>query len=119
MASSVQGSRAVTSCPRQAPGSRATQRHAGPAETDAGPRLGSWSRFGALPPQQRRALLVCAAWLISGYCGLALFAAGIEGLAGTSHRLTGVLLMIFGAALAVIGFAGGRKRIADESEWSA
>jgi predicted MFS family arabinose efflux permease len=117
MASSVQGSRTDTTRPRQPSGSRATQRHADPPETEAGPRVGSWGRFGALPPHQRRALIVCMAWLIGGYCGLVLFVAGVDDLLGTSHRLPGLILIVFGAALAVTGFARGRKRIADENEW--
>jgi hypothetical protein len=57
------------------------------------------------------------AWLIGGYCGLVLFVAGVDDLLGTSHRLPGLILIVFGAALAVTGFARGRKRIADENEW--
>jgi hypothetical protein len=105
--------------PRQASGSRATQRRAAAPEPEAGLGVGRWGRFGTLPRQQRRALVACAAWLISGYCGLALFAAGIDDLLGTSHRFFGLLLMAFGAALAVIAFARGRKRIGRASERSA
>jgi hypothetical protein len=118
MASSVQGSRDGTRRLGQAFGSGATHRQADP-QTETAPRAGPWGHFGALPRHQRRALVACTAWLISSYCGLALFAAGIDGVLGTSHPLPGLLLMVFGAALAVAGFARGRKRIARDGDWLA
>ena len=95
-----------------------SQPHVDPPETEAGPRVGPSGRFAALPLHERRALVVCAAWLICAYGGVALVAAGIDRLLGTAHPMLGLLLIAIGATLAVTGFVRCRKRVASVSEWS-